>query len=393
MSTMFAASLVTLAQLEAPSRIPVTIVNNQVFLSVSVAGSDPFRVVLDTGMPTPHLLLYQTERVDALRLDLGHSGMAVGGAGGSGESFVARTAPPIDLALGDFTLARVPVLCLPGAGDVRANHDGILGDALFRRFVVRLDVDEGVLELHDPESFVPPDEGAADEVPLRFRGGRAFVDVQVALGSKPPVPAEVVVDLGAGHALSLNDRKGDGSGPFAAPEGTIETSLGRGLSGEIQGRVGRLASVGIGRHRFEHVVASFPVAEHQDPGGVDFRDGNLGAEILLRFNVTFDYAHRRMFLEPSRRFADPFEFGMSGMVFHLQGTHALAVRRVLAGSPAASAGVEAGDVIVAIDGKKVADIGVDAVIRALRVDGKKVAVSILRGGTPRELSIELRRLV
>ena len=40
--------------------------------------------------------------------------------------------------------------------------------------------------------------------------------------------------------------------------------------------------------------------------------GVIGGELLRRFKVIFDYAHKRMILEPNASLAEPFEYDMSG---------------------------------------------------------------------------------
>jgi len=61
------------------------------------------------------------------------------------------------------------------------------------------------------------------------------------------------------------------------------------------------------------------------------RHGNLGDGVLQRFNVAFDYPHKRMLLVRNERFADPFEWDMSGMRMQPDGDAAVRTRAVEAG--------------------------------------------------------------
>lgn len=68
------------------------------------------------------------------------------------------------------------------------------------------------------------------------------------------------------------------------------------------------------------------------------------------------------------------------------------VRGVLRGSPAESAGVLAGDVIVSVDGENVLSPGdVQHAIRS-RPSSARVSLGLLRGGAPRILAVQLERM-
>src|SRR4029453_10386545 len=107
--------------------------------------------------------------------------------------------------------------------------DGIIGNELFERFAVHVDVDGRRLEL--AASPAPIDAGTA-VVPLHVREGKIFVDLRVATDGGEPQPVELAVDLGASHALWLNTRA---DGTLAPPPGARSLMLGRGVSGDIRG--------------------------------------------------------------------------------------------------------------------------------------------------------------
>ncbi|HEU4928230.1 MAG TPA: aspartyl protease family protein [Candidatus Krumholzibacteria bacterium] len=365
--------------------IPIEFSRNQVRVAVSINGSTPFRLILDTGMPTRGVMLRHSERIDSLSLDFAQTAH-VGGAG-SGGGFATRVAPDERIELGGLELSGVPVIVLPPESKLLQETDGVIGAELFERFVVRIDVDRKQMDLIDPAAFEPAPGITA--VPLRIRDGMPFLDARVTVQDKP-VNADLAVDLGAGHGLWLNHGKGD---RLAPPAGAIETTLGRGLSGDIHGHIGRVRRLELGDFTFDGVIALFPVSEHRNPGGVDFRDGFIGAEVLTRFVFTFDYRGKRLMLERGGLFAEPFEHDMSGMVLEIHGGEKRRVNSVLAGSPAAEAGVESGDVLVAIDGIPLAALGYQGISESLTRDGAVIRVTLERGGESIEKALKLRRLV
>src|SRR5262245_43646919 len=62
-----------------PIRVPFRLLANQVRLDATIEGKGPFHLVLDTGMPVPGIILFQSPAVEALGLH--SSGQSVGLSG------------------------------------------------------------------------------------------------------------------------------------------------------------------------------------------------------------------------------------------------------------------------------------------------------------------------
>ena len=366
--------------------VPFELVNNHLLVPVSVNGSEPFHLILDTGMPAMGAMLYDSDRVQRLKLprDSAMRG-AVGGAGGDGSRLQADVVSGQRLSVGKVEIRGAQVIVIPVIPELVGYHDGVIGRELFANFVVEANYDERVLTLHDRKRFEPPD--GAIELPVTFRGGVPYTTGSVTLLDETVVPLDLVVDIGASHALSLN---GDSDRRITLPEGAVETILGRGVSGEILGHVGRVASFTLAGRRFENMVVSFPESRHQNPRGVNSLDGNLGNGVMKRFNVAFDYRNKRLLLEPNRSIDQPFEFDMSGM--RLEGA-SFRVEQVVTGSPAAEAGIRAGDVVVGVDGRPTSELDLWEVRERLMQEGREAELQLDRDGRRIEVRLRLRRLV
>ena len=371
-----------------PARIPFQFVENEVRIEATVNGAGPFHIIVDTGMPIPGVLLFRNERVDALHLEGNGQHVRVAGAGGSGTTSEALMASGVSVATGELKMSKASALVIAKPDGFPPGVDGVIGAALFNHYAVRIDMDASRIELHDSAKWSPPD--GACVIPLERDAGRVFVDVRTAVGSEEPVQARVVVDIGAGHALSLNTRD---DGRFAPPANAIEAPLGRGVSGVVLGKLGRSRRVEIGSFSFDNVVTSFPVKTHQKPGGADFRDGNLGEEILKRFNLTFDYAGKRLMLEKAKSFGEPFEHEMAGMSLDWDKDGFVVVGNVLPQSPAAGASIEPGDRLISIDGRSVESLGENGLRKAFTVEGAELRLALKRGDQTIEKKLRLRRLV
>jgi S1-C subfamily serine protease len=102
-----------------------------------------------------------------------------------------------------------------------------------------------------------------------------------------------------------------------------------------------------------------------------------------------------MTLQKNRFFGKPFEFDMSGIRFVFEGDRfdVVKVFSVFEPSPAAEAGIQAGDEIAEIDGRKVGTFTRESLGAYLQRDGERVRLRIKQGGDEKDITIRLRRLV
>lgn len=123
--------------------------------------------------------------------------------------------------------------------------------------------------------------------------------------------------------------------------------------------------------------------------------GLLGYSFLRRYRMAIDYPHRVLWLESVPHTLDerPYEYSHVGLQIERRAA-GLSVVGVVEGSPAATAGVRRGDVLVAIAGKPVADSDVLTVSRALEGSpGSRVRVTLRRDGEEHTYDLVRRRLL
>jgi len=267
------------------------------------------------------------------------------------------------------------------------DEQGMIGYEFIARFITRFDYGKHELTFIDKEHFDPRDAGA----PVPFRFYHQFPEV---LGSYDGIPSRFGIDTGARNVLSLTS-------PFAQRNHIIEREkngakalTGWGVGGPSYGYVFRGKDLRLG-----DVTVKSPLTEFNlDKGGVGATEAfpnNIGGGLLKRFVVTFDYDHQLMYLKPIAGKVDDLDtFDRSGMWLNVA-DKGFGIVNVGDGTPAAKAGIAAGDIVVAVDGKAASSLHLYDLRRRLRNDppGTQVALTVERQGKPRKVTLVLRDLI
>jgi hypothetical protein len=367
--------------------IPFELELNHLFVRAKINDQESLRLCLDTGMPTHGAVLFGTAKVK--RLGLPSAGQAMC-AGPGGAPVPADLATGVDLLIPGLELTGQTVLVMPhNPYQDRLEMDGVIGYSLFSRFAVKIDFDNRLITLTEPERFEY--WGTGQELPLALSGNFPLVSCEARTSGGAKIPVQLVVDLGAGHALSLNVHSQE---DIIVPQGAIEFRLGTGVGGDVNGQIGRISSLRLGQFTLDHVVTSFADASLRGCGvSGTAQHGNLGTDALRRFNVTFDYPNQRMILEPNNHFKDPFEFNMAGIGFKRTDQGTFGVDRVIRNSPAGESGLKKDDVVDRVNGRPASDFSEEDLEELLREEGREVSLGISRGGEQIEVRLKLRRLI
>jgi predicted aspartyl protease len=361
--------------------------NNHIYVPVEINGVRK-RFILDSGASVTAL----SERC-ARDLGLSISGThEIENAGNGDNKTRISSVKNVSLIFADLTLisGKALVISMEAYENQEGRAvDGVIGWELFSRRVVEIDYIKRTLLLHDPKDYKYSGHGS--EMPLRIAGW-GFVRAKVVLADHESLDAELSIDTGSQAALQLNR-------PFAEKhalprsEKTIE-EIGTGVGGEYTRKVARVEALSLGDVTLHHPITSFSEAVSGASASSKF-DGSIGSEILRRFHVTFDYPHKRLILERGPDANTPFEADMSGLAVIASGPDfsSVSVRRVFENSPAAQAGLLAGDVIRELNGKAAADLTLAGLRMVLRVDGQTVSLKIQRGDRSLETNLTTARRI
>jgi len=369
--------------------IPVKLVDNVPYLPVMIGGSHSFDFILDSGARNSTRVNENIAR--ALELSLGKKFQS----GGAGEKLVdIYQINNLKYDLPGLKFTAENAFTVPF--DWMSPHwgrrlEGLVGGDLISRAVTEIDYVEKTICFHDPETFKY--QGKGEAIPLDLEGW-AFVEAKVFLfGKEDPIIARLMLDTGL-RITSFNSPFVKDNGLIKQSPQTVEAMTGFGFGGESRGIIGRVRAIQIGDIYIENPVVDFS----QDAKGAlatDAYSGIIGAEILCRFNVVFDYMRKQVFLEKNAHFSKPFEFDMSGIRIISEGenfrTHE--VFRLIENSPAATAGLKEGDEIVKIDGRSSSEFTQEEMKKLFMREGKNVTLTIKRDGNLLSVTFRLERLV
>lgn len=375
--------------------IPFEWQSNLIVVPVSINNSDTLNFILDTGISMNMI----TDPDVARDLNLKYVRKVNVLGVGQGSALEAR------VSVGNRI--RLPGVKAEGQNVVVLSEDmlqlssyvgmpvhGIFGFELFRNFVVKIDFRTRQITLYKPETYRY--RGRGQQIPIVIEDTKPYLYASATYADNREVPIKVILDTGAGHALSLDvDTRGD----IQLPDKIIRAQLGRGLNGIIHGSLGRLEKVRIGTFELQHVITSFPdtnslagqVARNLK------RQGNIGCELLKRFTVIFDYSRKHVILKPNRRFyREKFERDMSGMEIKAEGKdyRKFVISNIQANSPAEVAGLQEGDEILSLNDHVSADLRLSDVIKVLqRGEGKTVKMFVKRTNGLIYTEFKLKRMI
>jgi hypothetical protein len=379
------------AQAKAAS-IPIEVAGeNYVFIKARVNGSGPLTFILDSGAGSGLVLYFKA----AQTLGLKREGKGKGGGSGEGtfETSSIRGAslsfPEVEMTNQTFVV--FPPEKTPPAFDRVV--DGVIGYTLFSRFVVEVDYQSRVVNLYEPKAYQYT--GSGESIAIRILSNLPFARARIPIEGRKPLEGEFMVDMGAGRfTVILNTPLVESNSLLAVAQKTITEPGAGGVGGDVKLLVGRLPRLQLGSFTLANPVVHFAQDRKGALASSEF-SGVIGGELLRRFKVIFDYAHKRMILEPNGSLAEPFEYDMSGIRLRAEGEDfkTLRVQRVVENSPATEAGVREGDLISAIDGKPTAQFSLSQINHMFKQEGKEYLLGVIRGEEKKQIKLELRRLV
>lgn len=310
-------------------------------VEASINGSGPYLFILDTG---GHAVL---TALMAAKLGLDSRGEGTSTGAGPGDMRIAFT-KVAHVTIGDADISDQIFMVMPIPYSFyergrRRPIAGVLGMELFQRFAVTVDYDheQVVLQPYDHGAAPPPGKGTA--LPLSFTNDMPLIHATLD-----------------GHQGVFGIDTGNGGNTLVFPNWAARTGLharyakgpplpSGGVGGRYMSRLSHARALQLGDVRLTRLLVQLTRADAGATGN-PVEAGNIGQDILSRFNLHFDYRRRRMYLVPR---AQPHveHFAQAGMTVTKLKKYPdrFFVGWVLPGGPAAEAGVRPGDAFIKVD--------------------------------------------
>lgn len=240
--------------------------------------------------------------------------------------------PHLDFHINDYEL-------LSSVYGVRI--DGVIGYSFLRRFIVKVDYDNMILEVYSPGSFKYP------------RGGHML---HPDFSNLPIFPAQLkddrtiaerfIFDSGAGLCMLLSKDFMEDSALVRKGK-PVYTTQAEGLGGKKVMELTVVKEVRIGPYKFKQVPVhifddEFNVTSYPLLGGL------FGNDLLRRFNLIINYPDQKIFIKPNMHSYESFDYAYTGLGIY-QIDSEIKVIDIIPGSPGDIAGFKTGDVIFSIE--------------------------------------------
>lgn len=376
-------------QLEAKMKrgaVNFLLVKNLIIVPVYINGNGPYNFILDTGVDP--MIITDTTIINKADIQ-GLRRIRVNGTG-EGDEIEAYYSNNIACKIGNAYTANMPSVILKEdvfnlSRYLGMKVHGLIGYYFFNSFIVKVNYMNAKVNFKKPELRK---KSKWNRINLEFLENKPYINTEITLPDLGKINAKLIVDCGASHALSLESLNGE---VFPLPDPSFHANLGIGLSGKISGSIGRVSTFKLGPYTMKKVLTSFP--NYNDVAAKSKqkdRTGNLGADILKRFNIVYDYQDAAMYVKKNSLYRIPFEHDMSGMEIYNddKGFNRVFISRIEPASPAEKAGILADDEILSINFVKASNYSLDDVTgifksqndRTLLIEvarGKKILVKLV----------------
>jgi hypothetical protein len=350
-----------------------------IVMSTYINQKGPFNFILDSGVGI--MIITDPKLKDSLNLKYLRR-IRISGLG-EGKEIDAYTTPFLNVQIGSAVANNTSAAILDQdvfnlSGYAGMPIHGLIGYDFFSSFLIRIYYDAGYLTLYNNQKSRLLRKGL--KIPIMIEQNKPYVNILADQGEHKKMLLKLIIDTGAGHPLSLESYENEA---FPLNDKFMQANLGVGLAGNINGFIGRVDRIKIGRYEIKNLIASFPLYEDVAAKTLSVpRNGSIGNQLLKRFEIIFDYGNSCIYLKPNSNFKEPFEHDMSGMELISSGdnfTHYF-VNRVEPHSPADEFGIQKNDEILSINFKLVSKMTMNEITEILKSrDGRNLYLEVGRG--------------
>ena len=338
--------------------IPFRMIRNMVVIKLKINNKGPFNFIMDSGVGL--MVITDPELIDSVNIP-GKRIIKLGGCG-EGEAYDAYVTSPLQIDIPGLTSYNVSAAILKTDHFGLSNYagmpiHGLLGYEFFSNLAVKVNFDDSTLTVYRPKDERLYNKG--EKIPITIENHKPFLEANVYLPDGTVKKSKLVIDLGAGHPISLENMADSPE----LPKNCIHANLGMSFTGPVCGFLSRINEIELGKYKIKNLISSFPEADSLKRRFMEKRDGNLGVGLLKKFVVVFDYYNKVIYLKPGPSYHEAFEHDMSGLEYYAAGDgfSRVIISRVEPGSAGDAIGLEKDDEIVSINFKPTANMTLEQI--------------------------------
>ncbi|MEO9485024.1 MAG: aspartyl protease family protein [Ekhidna sp.] len=374
-------------KLSEPLCLPFRLINDIIYVRIGINEIDSLNFIFDTGAGST---LIGLRTGDLLGLTNGKKSTNIGAAG----SHPVQIFHGNSIAIGQETIDNISLIKNEtelSSALLGERLDGIVGYDILSRFVVTIDYDRSLIELHDFGKYSA--DSSWHEIKFKKISNIPSISLAFTIDDKEYL-GKFLVDSGADANMIL--------GPSFVKDNGIMEEIHNSYS--FNSRIGtsnaktevvitRISNMKMGKVDFRQVPLALILSNSGVFSLLNF-DGILGNSILKRFNITFDYRKNRMFINPNKSIDEGFSVDCLGILFKKDKSDGkLIVQNTIKGSSAEKAGLIRGDTITSINNMDIKDLSSHELRILFRDDGSDITFEYLRSGQPYVVKMKLKALI
>lgn len=411
-------------------RVSFKLINNLIVIPLKVNGKE-LSFILDSGVGKT--ILFNISKNDSIGLnDLEKVQLQGLGKGNSIEALLSKNNNVSIKNIRDTNESIYVILkdYFDLSGKMGITIHGIIGYNLLRNFIVKVNYSSKKIDFYHRKAFKYKNCRKCETFNLDFYGRKPFINAQVQLDTigNNLTDVKLLVDSGGSDAIWLFENSKE---VIKTPKRYFRDVLGEGLSGSVLGNRARVPKVKLKSFELIKPTVSFlDTVSTKNARSFKKRNGSIGADILKRFIVWFDYPNRKLTLKKNGSFKKGFDYNMSGLDivysgkklvkerdintvatsynqkvssnnsinfitnFSYQFKASYKIKSVLKYSPADLVGLLKDDVILKINGSSSYEYTLEEIMQKLKErDGKKIRMIIERNGQKMQFQFRLEKKV
>jgi PDZ domain len=275
--------------------------------------------------------------------------------------------------------------------DIGRPYEGTMGTDFLSRVVVAIDYGRETVRIFDPAAYKYAGHGSV--FPLSFSDGMPVIHAKLDTPKGKQIEADFGMNTSLIAGIVVSQKFSEAHHVFPS-KGKQTEAYDPQLTGGENVSLFRLRWFKVAGSAAEDVIAE--LSHSKMAGGDDPKiAGVIGARFLRRFNIVLDYPQHQIIFEANTHLHDYDEEDKSGIAVIAKGSSlkTFEVVHVTPDSPAAGAGIRAGDVIAGIDDEASADMSLASIRYLFRQVGHKYKITLQRGDKTKEVTIQMERLL